>query len=41
MTDGSYFKGMLAYLLSIVLNKTIIDKIYGNRKLLKLFLKFI
>ncbi len=41
MTDGSYFKGILAYLLSIVLNKAIIDKIYGNRKLLKLFLKFI
>jgi glycosyltransferase involved in cell wall biosynthesis len=41
MTDGSYFKGLLAYLLSIVLNKAIIDKIYGNRKLLKLFLKFI
>ena len=41
MTDGSYFRGLLAYFLSIVLNKAMIDKIYGNRKLLKLFLKFI
>ena len=41
MTDGSYFKGILAYVLSIILNKSIIDKIYGNRKLLKLLLKFI
>jgi glycosyltransferase involved in cell wall biosynthesis len=41
MTDGSYFSGILAYLLSTVLNKNIIDKIYENRRLLKLFLKFI
>lgn len=41
MTDGSYFKGILAYLLSIILNKSLVDRIYGNRKLLKLFLKFI
>lgn len=41
MTDGSYFKGILAYLLSIVLKKDIIDKIYGNRRLLNLLLKFI
>jgi len=41
MSDGSYIKGIFAYLLSIVMNKAVIDKIYGNRKLLKLFLKFI
>jgi glycosyltransferase involved in cell wall biosynthesis len=40
ISEGSNIKGASAYLLSFILNKEIIDKIYGNRKLLQLFLKF-
>ena len=41
ISEGSFVKGVLAYFLTFILNKGVIDKIYGNRKLLNLLLKFI
>ena len=39
--EGSYFKGIGAYLISVVLNKERIDYLYQNRRLLKFFLQFV
>ena len=41
ISEGSYLKGISAFLLSNLLNKHRVDKIYENRRLLKFFLKFI
>jgi glycosyltransferase involved in cell wall biosynthesis len=39
--EGSYFKGIGAYLISIILNKERIDYVYQNRRLLNFFLRFV
>lgn len=39
ISDGNYFKGLNAYLLSLILNKEKIEKLYTHKKLMKLFIK--
>jgi len=41
ISEGSYIKGISAFLLAGILNKDRVDKIYENRRLLKFFLKFV
>ncbi len=41
MSDGNFLKGFAAYSASIMFNKERVDKLYQNRRLLKLFLKFV
>jgi len=40
ISEGSYIKGVLAYLISNILNTDIVERIYENKRLLKFFLKF-
>jgi len=39
ISDGNYFKGLSAYLLSLILDKERIEKLYKNEKLMKFFIK--
>jgi alpha-1,3-rhamnosyltransferase len=39
MSEGSYFKGLGAYLFSSIFNKERADKLYQNKRLLKFFIK--
>ncbi|MGP8025019.1 MAG: glycosyltransferase family 2 protein [Methanobacterium sp.] len=39
MSEGSYIKGLGAYLLSSIFNKERVDKLYQNKRLLKFFVK--
>lgn len=41
MLEGSFFKGISCYLLSIILNKEIIERLYQNRAISRFFLKFV
>lgn len=41
ISEGSYVKGLGAYLLSSIFNKERIDKLYQNKRLLKFFVKHV
>lgn len=40
ISEGNYIKGSVAYLMSSVLNKKRVDKLYKNKRLLKLLMKY-
>ena len=41
MSEGNFFKGFVAYLTSLILNKKRANSLYNNKKLIKVFLDYI